>query len=29
MYEALGYVQISEVDYEDEGQPHVWMAKRL
>lgn len=29
MYEALGYVQIAEVDYEDEGQPHVWMAKRL
>ena len=29
MYEALGYVQISEVDYEDEGQPHLWMAKRL
>lgn len=29
MYLKLGYAQISEVDYEDEGQPHLWMAKRL
>lgn len=29
MYLKLGYIQISEVDYEDEGQPHLWMAKRL
>lgn len=29
LYGQLGYVQISEVDYEDEGQPHLWMAKSL
>ncbi len=29
LYAKLGYVQISDVDYEDEGQPHLWMAKRL
>lgn len=29
LYAKLGYTQISDVDYEDEGQPHVWMAKRL
>lgn len=29
LYGKLGYEQISEVDYEDEGQPHLWMAKRL
>lgn len=29
MYAKLGYAPISEVDYEDEGQPHQWMAKRL
>ena len=25
MYEQLGYEAIRDVDYEDEGQPHVWM----
>ena len=29
MYEQLGYEAIRDVDYEDEGQPHVWMAKLL
>ena len=29
LYAKLGYIQISDVDYEDEGQPHLWMAKRL
>lgn len=29
LYAQQGYERISEVDYEDEGQPHVWMAKRL
>lgn len=29
LYAKMGYVQISDVDYEDEGQPHLWMAKRL
>lgn len=29
LYAAAGYEQISEVDYEDEGQPHLWMVKRL
>lgn len=29
LYAKLGYTQISDVDYEDEGQPHLWMAKRL
>ena len=29
LYAKMGYTQISDVDYEDEGQPHLWMAKRL
>lgn len=29
MYEKLGYASIADVDYEDEGQPHRWMARRL
>ena len=29
LYLKLGYTQIAPVDYEDEGQPHAWMAKRL
>lgn len=29
LYAKLGYEPISDVDYEDEGQPHIWMAKRL
>lgn len=29
LYGAEGYEQISPVDYEDEGQPHLWMAKLL
>lgn len=29
MYARLGYEPIAGVDYEDEGQPHRWMAKRL
>ena len=29
LYAKLGYAQISEVDYEDEGQPHLWIAKAL
>lgn len=29
LYIQHGYTQISEVDYEDEGQPHLWMAKLL
>ncbi len=29
LYAAAGYEQISDVDYEDEGRPHLWMAKRL
>ena len=29
LYLKLGYAQIAPVDYEDEGQPHAWMAKRL
>ncbi len=29
LYAKMGYAQISDVDYEDEGQPHLWMAKRL
>ena len=28
-YECCGYVRTSEVDYEDEGQPHLWMEKKL
>lgn len=29
LYAKVGYTQIAPVDYEDEGQPHVWMAKRV
>lgn len=29
LYAKQGYTQISDVDYEDEGQPHLWMAKLL
>jgi len=29
LYAKQGYAQISDIDYEDEGQPHLWMAKRL
>ena len=29
LYAHAGYTQIAPVDYEDEGQPHAWMAKRL
>lgn len=29
LYASQGYSAISDVDFEDEGQPHVWMAKRL
>lgn len=29
LYAKAGYTQIAPVDYEDEGQPHVWMAKLL
>ena len=29
LYTKQGYEQIALVDYEDEGQPHVWMAKKL
>lgn len=29
LYAKHGYEQISEVDFEDEGQPHLWMARRL
>ena len=28
-YIKAGYTQIAPVDYEDEGQPHAWMAKRV
>ncbi len=28
-YEKCGYARCSDVDYEDEGQPHLWMEKRL
>ena len=28
-YVKAGYTQIAPVDYEDEGQPHAWMAKRV
>ena len=28
-YECCGYTRASEVDYEDEGQPHLWMEKKL
>lgn len=29
LYAKAGYMQIAPVDYEDEGQPHAWMAKLL
>ena len=29
LYVKAGYTQIAPVDYEDEGQPHAWMAKRV
>ena len=29
LYAKAGYTQIAPVDYEDEGQPHAWMAKRM
>jgi len=29
LYVKQGYRQISDVDYADEGRPHLWMAKRL
>jgi len=29
LYAKQGYTRISDVDYQDEGQPHLWMAKRL
>ena len=29
LFVKAGYTQIAPVDYEDEGQPHVWMAKRV
>jgi hypothetical protein len=29
LYAKAGYAQIAPVDYEDEGQPHAWMAKRV
>ncbi len=28
-YAAMGYERFGEVDYEDEGQPHIWMEKSL
>lgn len=28
-YASMGYARIGDVDYEDEGQPHVWMGKEL
>lgn len=29
LYVKAGYTQIAPVDFEDEGQPHAWMAKRM
>lgn len=29
LYARAGYSQIAPVDYEDEGQPHAWMARLL
>lgn len=29
LYVKAGYTQIAPVDYEDEGKPHAWMAKRM
>lgn len=29
LYAKAGYEQVAPVDYEDEGQPHAWMAKQL
>lgn len=28
-YNSMGYTRFGEVDYEDEGQPHVWMEKAV
>lgn len=28
-YSAMGFERFGEVDYEDEGQPHIWMKKVL
>lgn len=28
-YGSMGYTRFGDVDYEDEGQPHVWMEKKL
>lgn len=28
-YASMGYTRIGEVDYEDEGQPHVWMERSI
>ena len=25
----MGYTRFGEVDYEDEGQPHIWMEKTI
>ena len=29
LYASCGYEAIGPVDYEDEGQPHIWMARAL
>ena len=29
MYESCGYVAVSDIDLEDEGEPHRWMAREL
>lgn len=28
-YGLMGYTRFGEVDYEDEGQPHIWMEKTV
>ena len=28
-YGLIGYTRFGEVDYEDEGQPHIWMEKTI
>ena len=28
-YGLMGYTRFGEVDYEDEGQPHIWMEKTI
>ena len=28
-YGLMGYARFGEVDYEDEGQPHIWMEKTV